>query len=44
MKSRIVFFALATTLAMALNSYASFQDPDNTSEKPLYHFSATRAA
>lgn len=37
MKSRIVFFALATTLAMALNSYASFQDPDNTSEKPLYH-------
>jgi len=33
---RILFFAAAFTILATLGSHASFQDPANTSDKPLY--------
>ena len=36
MKHRILFFTAALTILAAISSHASFQDPANTSEKPLY--------
>ena len=32
------------TCAIALNSHASFQDPANTSDKPLYHFAGNEGS
>jgi hypothetical protein len=36
MRYRILFFAATFTILAALSSQASFQDPVNTSDKPLY--------
>jgi plastocyanin len=44
MKYRMLFVAAAITLAVAFSSHASFQDPANTSEKPLYQPSGNEAS
>jgi hypothetical protein len=44
MKYRILLFGLAVTMLVSLSSHAAFQDPANTSEKPLYHASGNEGS